>query len=543
MGEIWKLKIPASGSILVPMSAYQVIARRYRPKFFGEVVGHRAILTTLKNSLAKGRVGHAYLFSGSRGTGKTTLARLLAKALNCSDRAASGEPCGLCPSCDSIAKGSSLSLIEIDGASHRGIDDVRQLQETISLMAPAPYKIYLIDEVHMLTKEAFNALLKSLEEPPPHVKFFFATTEPEKVPLTILSRCQHFPLFRLTEAEIEGKLKEIAADIGIEIEKGALERLARLSQGSLRDGSSMLDEAACYFENRITLKALEELFGLIDQESLAALDQALLAGRIDSLLHFVDRFFLTAKNPEHLVDELVVHFRGHLLAHIDNKQSCYQKEHCLDILEELSRAAEEIRSAFSPKSYLELLLIRLSRTAKKISFEQLTERLIQLEKRLIAQGATPEPSSKGTSPQRHGDLRGSTEGEKIERDGERPLEQSAAPSTESRLSSKGTSPQRHRDLRGSTEGEKIERDGERSLEHSSSSEPGGPSQQIAVPVTRQRRTPESGHSGEEKLPEQKEPPEEGESVLDKQRRKSRYDTALRFAAKELSGMLKMEGSK
>jgi len=193
---------------------YQVLARRYRPQRFSDVVGQQAILQTLKNAIARDLVAHAYLFSGSRGVGKTTLARLFAKALNCTSLGNDGEPCNTCPSCIDITSGQSLDVIEIDGASNRGIDDIRQINETVGF-APShgKYKIYIIDEVHMLTKEAFNALLKTLEEPPEKAKFFFATTEPHKVLPTIISRCQRFDLGRILPAQIFAKLGLIAKEL------------------------------------------------------------------------------------------------------------------------------------------------------------------------------------------------------------------------------------------------------------------------------------------------------------------------------------------
>lgn len=216
--------------------SYQVLARKFRPKFFSEVIGQEAVITTLRHALAQKRLAQAYLFCGCRGTGKTTLARLFAKALNCT-QLKDGEPCNHCSSCIDIAAGHSLDVLEIDGASHRGIEDIRQINESVHFSPTSGrYKIYLIDEVHMLTKEAFNALLKTLEEPPEHVKFFFATTEPHKVPATILSRCQRFNLMRLSEEQIIKSLQTIADQLSIEVqEPQALELVARLAEGSLRD--------------------------------------------------------------------------------------------------------------------------------------------------------------------------------------------------------------------------------------------------------------------------------------------------------------------
>src|SRR3984957_4201366 len=231
------------------MPEYQVLARKYRPQSFQEVLGQEAIITTLKNAIKNNRLAHAYLFCGSRGTGKTTLARIFAKALNCQRPTEDLEPCNVCESCKEITSGSSLDVLEIDGASHRGIDDVRQINDTVGYScASGKYKIYIIDEVHMLTKEAFNALLKTLEEPPPKVKFFFATTEPHKIPATILSRCQRFNLRRISPSLIVQKLQRIAQDVKAEIDPEALHLIANMADGALRDAESLLDQVLSFTE-------------------------------------------------------------------------------------------------------------------------------------------------------------------------------------------------------------------------------------------------------------------------------------------------------
>ena len=209
------------------MADYQVIARKYRPQTFADVLGQSPIVTTLKNAIKKNRLAHAYLFCGSRGTGKTTLARVFAKALNCLQPTQDGEPCNQCTSCRGIVSGSSMDVLEIDGASNRGIEDIRQINETVGYATSSgKYKIYIIDEVHMLTKEAFNALLKTLEEPPAKVLFFFATTEPHKVLPTILSRCQRFNLSRISPQLIVNKLARIAKDLNAVAEEEALHMIA-----------------------------------------------------------------------------------------------------------------------------------------------------------------------------------------------------------------------------------------------------------------------------------------------------------------------------
>src|SRR3989344_5068218 len=231
---------------------YQVIARKYRPQSFSDVVGQGPAVTTLKNAIRFDKVAHAYLFCGSRGVGKTTLARLFAKALNCSSPTSDLEPCNECPSCVEITSGQSLDVIEIDGASNRGIDDIRQINETVGY-APAlgKYKIYIIDEVHMLKKEAFNALLKTLEEPPEKAKFFFATSEPHKGLPTIISRCQRFDLARIQPSLIASKLGSIARDLNRDVEPAALHLIASFAEGSLRDAESLFDQILCFAQNQI----------------------------------------------------------------------------------------------------------------------------------------------------------------------------------------------------------------------------------------------------------------------------------------------------
>ena len=235
--------------------SYQTFTRKYRPQKFQEVVGQEAIVTTLKNAIRLKRSAHAYLFSGSRGVGKTTLARLFAKALNCQNLDGQIEPCNECVSCKEIASSRSMDVIEIDGASNRGIDDMRQINETITYAPARGYKIYIIDEVHMLTKEAFNALLKTLEEPPPAVKFFFATTEAHKVLPTIISRCQRFDLTQISHESIVTKLQAIAKESSREVEEEAMHLIARFSEGSLRDAESFLDQIFCFEEGPLQPKS------------------------------------------------------------------------------------------------------------------------------------------------------------------------------------------------------------------------------------------------------------------------------------------------
>ena len=236
-------------------TSYLVLARKWRPQVFEEVIGQRHITQTLQNAISQKRVAHAFLFAGARGVGKTSTARILAKALNC-ETGPKINPCNQCANCQEITNGSSMDVIEIDGASNRGIDEIRELRENVRYTpAKSHYKIYIIDEVHMLTKEAFNALLKTLEEPPPHIVFVIATTEPHKIPATILSRCQRYDFKRISVKEVMESLKRIVAEEGIQISQRGLISISQESEGSLRDAQSLLDQVIQNCPHPLALEA------------------------------------------------------------------------------------------------------------------------------------------------------------------------------------------------------------------------------------------------------------------------------------------------
>ncbi len=259
-----------------PPTGYMPLARKYRPQTFSDLIGQEHVTTTLTNALRSGRVAQAYLFTGQRGVGKTSAARILAKCLNCA-HGPTATPCNACPSCAQIVQGNSLDVIEIDGASNRGIDEIRALRETVGF-APTSgaFRVYIIDEVHMLTMEAFNALLKTLEEPPAHVKFIFATTAVNKVPATILSRCQRFDFRRIEPKIMVEALSRIAAQESIAIEPDALYAIARASEGSLRDAEVILDQAANCAGGALREADLAALLGMVETEALLGLMQAML---------------------------------------------------------------------------------------------------------------------------------------------------------------------------------------------------------------------------------------------------------------------------
>jgi len=296
--------------------SYIVLARRWRPQKFDEVVGQEHITQTLKNSVSSGKLGHAYLFVGPRGVGKTSCARILAKSLNCKN-APTVNPCGKCSACIEIAEGRSLDVIEIDGASNRLIEDVRTLRENVKF-APVlgKYKIYIIDEVHMLTREAFNALLKTLEEPPAHVKFIFATTQPTKVLPTILSRCQRFEFNRISVLKIIAKLEEIVKAEKISIKKDVFFDIAKMSDGSMRDAESILDQLITFSKEEIKPSDVIAVMGLIEQDAYFEFVEALKNKDAQFCIDFIAKLFTRGKNISKFISGLQWHLRNVMLAKI-----------------------------------------------------------------------------------------------------------------------------------------------------------------------------------------------------------------------------------
>ncbi len=296
--------------------SYQVIARKWRPQTFSDLVGQSHVTSTLANAIKNDRVAHAYIFSGARGVGKTTAARILAKAMNCA-KGPTAEPCGECDSCKEIAAGTSLDVIEIDAASNRGIDQIRELREMVRY-APAASrsKVVLLDEAHMLTSEASNALLKTLEEPPDRVIFVMATTQPEDLSDTIRSRSQHFHFRALTFAEITGRLEEIANKENLKIEPGALAVIARMAEGSLRDALSLLEQARAYCGDVIPDKEVRELLGVVPEDSLNELIAAIAEGSADRALGLVHTFQKDGRNLQHFCREAIRHIRNLLIARV-----------------------------------------------------------------------------------------------------------------------------------------------------------------------------------------------------------------------------------
>ncbi len=291
---------------------YKVLYRKWRPQVFADVVGQPQVTVTLKNELMAGRIAHAYLFTGSRGTGKTTCAKILAKAVNCLDLH-DGDPCGECEICHGIENGSVMDIVEIDAASNNGVDNIRTLREEANFTpAAAKYRVYIIDEVHMLSTGAFNALLKTLEEPPEHVIFILATTEVHKLPATILSRCQRFDFRRIPPQEIAGRLSYVAEQEGATLEEQAGLLLARLADGALRDALSLLDQ--CLGRSRqVTLDVVQETVGLVGRDHLFGLSESVRKNDASSALETIDRLHSASKDMARLCEELSAHYRGLML--------------------------------------------------------------------------------------------------------------------------------------------------------------------------------------------------------------------------------------
>jgi DNA polymerase-3 subunit gamma/tau len=387
---------------------YQVIARKYRPQTFGDLVGQIHVTETLANAIRQDRVAHAYIFSGARGVGKTTAARILAKALNC-EKGPAEEPCGKCASCQEIAAGTSLDVIEIDAASNRGIDQIRELRDMVRYApAAARTKIVILDEAHMLTDEASNALLKTLEEPPDRVVFVMATTAPEELADTIRSRSQHFHFRTLTFQEISGRLQEIAKAEGLQVEPGAVAVMARAAEGSLRDALSLLEQARAFCGDNIADLQVRELLGIVPEDVLEELVGAIAEGSAERALTLVHRFQKEGRNLQHFCREAIRHMRNLLIARVagaDSELVAATPEQRPRLAEAAARFSEEdltryfqillqtdddVRRKPDPRVHLEMGVLRLVNAARLAPLEEL---LVQLRE---GTGGGPGPSGGGT---------------------------------------------------------------------------------------------------------------------------------------------------
>jgi DNA polymerase-3 subunit gamma/tau len=318
----------------------QALYRRWRSRTFEEVLGQEHVTRTLRNALLGGRIAHAYLFAGPRGTGKTTMARLLAKAVNCLSKGEE-KPCNQCSICQAINEGRLLDLIEIDAASNRGIDEIRDLREKVGFRPnEAQYKVYVVDEVHMLTNEAFNALLKTLEEPPPHVIFVLATTEPHKIPATILSRCQRFDFRRASLGDLRRKLNHICESEGIAIEEAAMELIARSAAGSFRDAESLLDQLASYGDDEITLAQVQAVLGTVSSQAIGKLVGHLVERDVAGGLDLINQVVGDGVDPRQFNRELVEYLRGLLLIKAGNGESLLNVT--AEVLAEMENQAQQL---------------------------------------------------------------------------------------------------------------------------------------------------------------------------------------------------------
>ena len=371
--------------------SYQVLARKYRPQKFSEVIGQEHVTRTLKNAIAQGRIAHGYIFSGHRGIGKTTIARILAMALNCrSAEKPVSEPCGVCESCTEIRAGNSVDVIEIDAATNRGIDEIRELREATRYRpARDRFKIYILDEAHQITDAAFNALLKTLEEPPGHVVFMLATTAPEDIPQTIRSRCQHFSFRAVKFEEIVGQLKDLVGRENFQADDDALALLAEAGDGSMRDALSILDQAIASSDGRLTVESVRGLVGTVSSSVLEEVMQQVAQGSSNEVLALVDRLISEGQNPMHFARQMVRFLRNAVVAKVaggdssllqisgDERQrvarlaELFSEEDLTRHLQIMLRTHGELGYRQEQRFHLELGLLKMAHAQKLLPLEQL----------------------------------------------------------------------------------------------------------------------------------------------------------------------------
>jgi len=395
--------------------SYIVLARKWRPESFDELVGQKTISTILKNAISQGRIAHAYLFSGPRGVGKTSTARILAKALNCAE-GPTPQPCGKCDFCRSVAGGHAVDVMEIDGASNNSVEDIRDLRERVKYAPSAGrYKVYIIDEVHMLSQSAFNALLKTLEEPPPHIVFVLATTASQKIPVTVLSRCQHLSFRRVPFAEMKGHITHITSEEGIGISGQAVEMVVRAADGSMRDALTLLDQLSA-FSSQITDADVRDLLGMSDVEKITEMTDALLRGDRKEIISMVGRLYDSGTDFRAFTREFLQFIRTLLVSKITSSAEdaslsdverdfmkrvlpTVTEEELTLLLSEAIKIEADVRNAFSPRIALEVGLIKASMLSSLRPVGDIIRRIQALEtevSRPAAAVASPDASPEGS---------------------------------------------------------------------------------------------------------------------------------------------------
>lgn len=381
--------------------SYQVLARKWRPQRFEEVIGQKHVVKTLQNAIVNNRIAHSFLFAGQRGVGKTSIARILAKALNCQE-GPTAHPCGNCNSCKEIVRGNSIDVLEIDGASNTGVDDVRELRESVKYVpSKSRYKIYIIDEVHMLSNSAFNALLKTLEEPPAHVIFMFATTEPHKIPATVLSRCQRFDLRRISLEAIVKQLSEITSGERIAISEQGLRWIAREAEGSMRDAQSILDRVISYAGEKISDEDIAEVLGIVDKDLLMRTSKAILDKDAKGCLDIVNDLFRFGYDTRQFYQAFLEHLRNLIIVKISKNpaQLVELTQNECDVLKEqikdskvetLQRlfdvwlkAEDEINRSSLPQAVLEVALLKMVYIKRLLPLDDALAKLDDLGKRIL----------------------------------------------------------------------------------------------------------------------------------------------------------------
>ncbi|MED3939600.1 DNA polymerase III subunit gamma/tau [Priestia megaterium] len=383
--------------------AYQALYRVYRPQSFNDVVGQQHIIKTLQNALVQEKFSHAYLFSGPRGTGKTTAAKILAKAVNC-EKAPIAEPCNECATCRGITDGSISDVIEIDAASNNGVDEIRDIRDKVKYAPSAVrYKVYIIDEVHMLSIGAFNALLKTLEEPPAHVIFILATTEPHKIPLTIISRCQRFDFKRISPEDIVYRMKEVLGSEELEVSEDALYEIAKASEGGMRDALSLLDQSISYSTDKVSLEDVLSITGAVSQSFIVKIVQAIFNKNIVEALDSVESLIKNGKDPARFVEDLIFYYRDVLLYQASEENAYLLEKAAVNeefkelsskmdsafiykVIAELNQTQQEMKWSNHPRVLLEVALVKLAQSSTNqesaLPYQDILQKMNQMEAEL-----------------------------------------------------------------------------------------------------------------------------------------------------------------